>query len=56
MENREEKIAALKTAKSQHVEYMKSKMVLEDWHGVADAAMDIREFEAAINALESLKD
>ena len=56
MGSKDDQISALKAAKAQHVEYMKSKMVLEDWHGVADAAMDIREFEAAINALESLKD
>jgi hypothetical protein len=29
------------------VEYLQLKVFQEDWHGVADAAMDIRELEAA---------
>jgi hypothetical protein len=28
------------------VDYMQVKIEQEDWHGVADAAMDIREMEA----------
>lgn len=28
------------------IQYLKLKVFLEDWHGVADAAMDIRELEA----------
>lgn len=30
------------------VEYLELKLRLKDWHGVADAAMDIRELEARI--------
>lgn len=28
------------------VEYLKMKVEQQDWHGVADAAMDLRELEA----------
>lgn len=28
------------------VEYLKLKVEMNDWHGVADAAMDLREVEA----------
>lgn len=30
-------------------EYLNLKVLLRDWHGVADAAMDIREIEARIS-------
>lgn len=30
------------------VEYLKMKVYREDWHGVSDAAMDIREIEKEI--------
>lgn len=33
------------------VEYMRMKTAEGDWHGVADAAMDLREIEAAYPAL-----
>lgn len=32
--------------KNTYLEYLKMKVVEEDWHGVADAAMDLREIEA----------
>ena len=32
--------------------YLLLKVKQEDWHGVADAAMDIREIKAVINELE----
>jgi hypothetical protein len=35
-------------------DYMKLKMQQRDWHGVADAAMDIRELEAQILILKGL--
>jgi hypothetical protein len=35
-------------------EYMKLKMKERDWHGVADAAMDIREIEAQLRVLKEL--
>lgn len=33
------------------VEYMRSCMEREDWHGVADAANDLRELDAEIRGL-----
>lgn len=35
-------------------EYLKLKLAQEDWHGVADAAMDIRELVAKLDLLEEL--
>lgn len=35
------------TQKKILLEYMQVMIALEDWHGVADAAMDIRELQAA---------
>ena len=34
-------------------EYLKVKIEQGDWHGVADAAMDIREIEAKLSILEA---
>jgi len=36
-------------------EYLKLKMRERDWHGVADAAMDIREIEAQLKLLRELE-
>lgn len=36
------------------VEYLKLKVEEQDWHGVADAAMDLREIEAKLSLLQSL--
>lgn len=36
-----------KTQKAILLEYLKVKIALEDWHGVADVAMDLRELEAS---------
>lgn len=33
-------------------DYLKKNVVLRNWHGVEDAASDIRDFEAEIKALE----
>jgi hypothetical protein len=38
--------------KSGMIEYLKLKLDQEDWHGVADAAMDIREIVAKLEILE----
>jgi hypothetical protein len=38
------------------VKYLLMKVDAGDWHAVADAAMDIREFEARKKALEEVKD
>lgn len=35
--------------------YLKTKLEIRDWHGVADAAMDIRELEAQLRLLEELE-
>jgi hypothetical protein len=34
--------------RAQLIAYLKMKVVEEDWHGVADAAMDLREIEAQL--------
>lgn len=34
------------TQREIYLEYMQVKIVLEDWHGVADIAMDLRELDA----------
>lgn len=47
----EVKIADLKLKKLGMVAYLKLKLDSEDWHGVQDAASDIRELEAMIRVL-----
>lgn len=37
------------------VQYLLLKVEEQDWHGVADAAMDIREIEAQLKLLKKLK-
>lgn len=37
------------------IDYLKSKISSEDWHAVADAAMDLREVDAKLEILEELK-
>ncbi len=39
---------------SSMVDYMNMKIQVEDWHAVADAAMDIREFEAGMKELKTV--
>jgi len=34
------------------VEYLELKVETEDWHGVADAAMDLRELDVRLKILE----
>jgi len=41
--------------KKSMVEYLLLKVEQEDWHGIADAAMDIREIVAKISMLEDIK-
>ena len=36
------------------IEYLKLKVIQEDWHAVADAAMDIREVVAKIEIFQQL--
>ena len=38
--------------KETYIEYIKLKLKDEDWHGVADAAMDLRELEAKHNSIK----
>ena len=44
-------IESTNQARKQMVEYLKLKVSLEDWHGVADAAMDLREIDAKLEVL-----
>jgi hypothetical protein len=44
----------LTTQKTGLVEYLKLKVLQEDWHAVADASMDIREIEAKLQLLKQL--
>ena len=37
------------------VAYLQSKVDAHDWHGVADAAMDLRELDAALRMLDRLQ-
>jgi hypothetical protein len=36
------------------IAYLKMKVEIEDWHGIADAAMDIREVDAKISVLRDI--
>lgn len=38
-----------KERKAVYLEYLKMKIAEEDWHGVADCAMDLREIEVEIS-------
>jgi len=50
-------ISELEDAKRTMIEYLKLKVKQEDWHGCADAAMDIREIDAKLSVLrERLQD
>lgn len=46
----------LREAKALHVEYLKCKLRNEDWHGVEDAASDIRDMEAAMTEVQQVLD
>lgn len=46
----------LQKRKEGMVRYLLLKVDEEDWHGVADAAMDIREIEAQMYLLEELSE
>lgn len=47
-------IMVLKEQKSSYIPYILNKIKEEDFHAVSDAANDIREIEAKIEALEML--
>lgn len=44
----------LRKAKAQMEKYLDLRRQMEDWHGVMDAAADIREIEAQIKVIEEL--
>lgn len=47
-------LASLFEQKQRMVDYLKLKLSQEDWHGVADAAMDIREIISETKALSDI--
>ena len=49
-------IETLHKHKSQMNDYLRLKVEQEDWHGVADAAMDIREIVAKLTTFQSILD
>ncbi len=46
------KIGQLQNQRNVMIEYLKLRLELCDWHGVQDAASDIREIEAALKVLQ----
>jgi hypothetical protein len=48
----EDRRAALEQQQAQLIAYAQMKMIARDWHGVADAAMDLREVEARLAELQ----
>lgn len=44
----------LKEKKQLMIDYLKLKVSEGDWHGVADAAMDIREIDSSLITIEGL--
>jgi hypothetical protein len=36
-------------------EYMRIRMAMRDWHGVMDAAADLRELESSLRTLEQVE-
>lgn len=49
------RINSLEEKKEVLVNYLKIKTKEEDWHGVADAAMDIREIVSQLEILRGIK-
>jgi hypothetical protein len=49
-------LQTLHSFKNRLVEYLKLKVEQEDWHGVSDAANDIREVEAKMAILKEVKE
>lgn len=48
-------IQELEDAKINLIGYMKSKIKIEDWHAVQDAASDIREIEARMEVFKLMQ-
>jgi hypothetical protein len=51
----DELLAQMEEQKEVLIRYLSSKVIMEDWHGVADAAMDLRELEARFEVLKLVK-
>lgn len=51
----EDRIDVLRHAKRLMVDYLSLKVVEEDWHGCADAAMDLRDIENEIKGIEFMR-
>ena len=45
-------IDQLRSHRAKMIDYLQLKLEQEDWHGVADAAMDLREIDAKIEVLK----
>lgn len=46
----------LKHQRDSLINYLESKISAQDWHAVADAAMDLREIDAQLKLLDSIID
>lgn len=51
----DDRIKALRQSKRLMVEYLALKVSEEDWHGCADAAMDLRDIENEIKGIEFMR-
>jgi len=49
-------IDILQDFKTRMIDYLKLKVEQSDWHGVADAAMDIREIDAKIALIQEYEE
>ena len=52
MMTRDDKVAALQSERDQMIEYLRLKVDKQDWHGVQDAASDLRDIDAEIEGLK----
>lgn len=48
---RERRIAELKLSRPRLIDYLKMKLEMEDWHGVQDAASDLRDLDSEMDGL-----
>lgn len=44
-------LEVLRVRRALYVKYLRDRAEVEDWHGVMDAAADLREIDAALKAL-----
>lgn len=52
---RASKILQLNAQRQLMIEYLNMKIAISDWHGVADAAMDLREIDAMLGLLNAVQ-